>query len=674
MRTVLLRSGFLTHALLCGAVAGVFLLTLASFTPSFAKPEDDREEVALGLLSTADLGTYTRAFAEAKKKRWKKALVLSALARNPIPAEVIHWLYYTRPGTAASFDEIATFLRQHPDWPNQRLLRLRTEEAMTGGLADEIVLAWFADYPPVTTRGHVLLGEAMLRGEDHDAAEAYLRKTWIERNFTRHEERRFLAKHRKLLEKTDHEQRTDRLLWDGRHWEARRMLYRIDPDQRNLAIARISLMKRSWAVDKDVQRVPKHLTAHPGLMYERLRWRRRKGKIESAREILEHPPAELVRPERWWDERVVVVRRLFRDGYYSEAYRLASEHGQTEGESFAEAEWLSGWIALRFLNDNQVAFTHFTNIYRASRYPISRARGAYWAARAAQAMDARSTQNRWFRIASQYLTTYYGQLAAEHVSGQRPIALPQQIAPSQATVKALEANPLTEVVRLLQEIGAKEHIRPFVLQLAKQADSKEAYAWLADFTLSLDRPDLAVKVTKRAQRQNIPLFVRGYPILNLPNDGPEPALVLAVTRQESAMDKSAVSSAGARGLMQVLPRTARSVSRSLRIRYSRKKLLSDPDYNLRIGSAYLNGLLAEFDGSYVLALAAYNAGPTRVRRWVREIGHPRELGADAIDWVESIPIYETRNYVQRILENLQIYRVRTSGGKFVLQPSNDLQR
>ncbi|MGB1548214.1 MAG: lytic transglycosylase domain-containing protein [Alphaproteobacteria bacterium] len=638
--------------------------------------ESAKEEEGTHLLSVADLGTYTRAFAEAKKRHWDKALVLSALARNPIPAEVIHWLYYGQPGTKAPFDEIATFLRQHPNWPDQRLLRLRAEEAMSDRLADEVILTWFTDYPPITTQGRILLGEAMLRSEDPEAAEAYLRETWVRYNFTRHEERRFLAKHRKLLTETDHEQRMDRLLWDGRHWEAQRMLYRVNPDQRHLAIARISLMNRSWAVDKDVQRVPKELEAHPGLMYERLRWRRRKGKIESAREILENPPDELVRPERWWDERVVVVRRLFRDGYYSEAYRLASEHGQTDGESFAEAEWLAGWIALRFLNDYQVAFTHFTNIYDATRYPISRARGAYWAARAAEAMGARSTQNRWYRIAAQYLTAYYGQLAAEHISGRRPIAVPPQIEPSQGTVKALEEDPLTLVVLLLQEIGAHDYIRPFVLKLAEQVDTPEGYAWLTDFALSLDRPDLAVRVTKQAQRQNIPLFVRGYPVLDLPNEGPlpEPALVLAVTRQESAMDKQAVSSAGARGLMQLLPQTARSVSRSLRIRYSKGKLTNDPDYNLRLGGAYLSGLIKEFDGSYVLALAAYNAGPSRVRRWVRELGHPRESGANAIDWIESIPVYETRNYVQRILENLQIYRVRTNGGKFVLQTSNDLQR
>ena len=181
-----------------------------------------------------------------------------------------------------------------------------------------------------------------------------------------------------------------------------------------------------------------------------------------------------------------------------------------------------------------------------TRYPISRARGAYWAARSAQAMGARSTQGRWFRIASQYLTTYYGQLTAEHISGRRPLAFPRQLEPSQATVQALEANPLIQVVRLLQEIDAKKHIRPFILRLAEQADTPEVYAWLADFAFSLDRPDLAVKITKQAQRKNISLFVRGYPILDLPNEGSEPALILAVTRQESAMDKGAISSAGAR--------------------------------------------------------------------------------------------------------------------------------
>jgi len=658
----------------CGMAFGVFLFALLGFAPASAKAADGAEETPPALLSVADFGTYTRAFAEAKKKRWKKARVLAALAHNPLPAEVIQWLYYTQPGAKASFDEIATFLRHHPDWPRQRLLQQRAEESMPENLPDEAVFAWFADYPPVTTRGRVLLGEANLRSGDRNAGKVYLKETWLRYNFARHEERRFLARHKKLFDKADHAARTDRLLWQGRHNEAKRMLYRIDPDQRNLAIARISLMKRSWAVDKDIARVPEHLKAHPGLQYERLRWRRRKGKTESAQEILEHAPVDLGRPEHWWRERVFIVRRLFREGYYSEAYRIASKHGQTEGEGYAEAEWLAGWIALRFLKDHRAAFGHFTNLYRGVRYPISRARGAYWAARAAEAMGARSTQSRWYRIAAQYLTTYYGQLAAERINGSGMVVLPPSPQPSPETIETLEAHPLARVVRLLHEIGEKKPLRAFVLKLADLASTPEGYAWLSDLTLSLGRPDLAVAVTKRAHRQNIFLYERGYPTLALPEGGPEPALILAVTRQESALDKGAISSAGARGLMQLLPRTARSVARSIRVRYSRKKLLTDPQYNLQLGSAYLGKLIEDFDGSYILALAAYNAGPARARRWIRELGHPNESGADVIDWVESIPIHETRNYVQRILENLQVYRARMNGGNFLLRVSEDLRR
>lgn len=653
---------------------GAFLLALAPLALTAAKAQDEGKTPTPALLSVADLGTYTRAFAEAEKKHWKKARILAALAHNPLPAEAIQWLYYTRPGMKASFSEIAAFLRQHPDWPRQRLLQQRAEETMPGNLPDEAILAWFSDYPPVTTRGRIRWAESRLRSGNREAAEVYLKKIWLNHNFGRHDDRRFFSKYKKLLNEADHEARTDRLLWEGRHWEAQRMLYRINPDQRSLAIARISLMKKSWAVDKDIANVPKHLKDHPGLQYERLRWRRRKGKTESAQDILEHAPKDLGQPEAWWRERVIIVRRLFREGYYSEAYRLASKHRQTQGEGFAEAEWLAGWISLRFLNDHRTAFTHFTNLYRGVRYPISRARGAYWAARAAQAMGARNTQRRWYQIASKYLTTYYGQLAAEHLGDGRAIALPQPPQPSPETIKSHEALPLAQVARLLQEIGATKHLRPFVLQLAEQASTPESFAWLADFSLSLERPDLAIAVTKRAQRQNIFLMTGGYPTLEIPKEGPEPALILAVTRQESALDQNAISPAGARGLMQLIPPTARSVARSLRVRYSKKKLLSDPDYNLRLGSAYLGGLINEFEGSYVLALAAYNAGPTRARRWVRDLGHPRESGPNAIDWVESIPIHETRNYVQRILENLQVYRMRLNGGDFFPRTSEDLQR
>lgn len=654
--------------------SGIFLFILLSFSmPAAVAATVPKEEATP--LSAADFGTYTRAFVEVKEKRWKKALVLASLAHNPLPAEAIRWLYYTQPGTGASFDEIANFLREHPDWPNQRLLRQRAEEAMPGNLPDDAIRTWFSDQPPVTTRGRVLLGEALLRRGDQEAAEKHLRETWIHANFTRQEERQFLAKHRDLLDKADHAARLDRLLWNDRAAEAQRMLYRVDPDIRSLALARISLMRMDWDVDGAVQRVPKYLQSHAGLQYERLRWRRRKGKLESAQEILEHPPTDLIRPDLWWVERIAVSRHLFQKGYYSEAYRLTSNHGLEAGEAFAEAEWLSGWIALRFLKDAEVAFGHFTKLHEASRYPISRARGAYWAARAAEAIGARSAQAHWYQIASQYLTTYYGQLAVERVAGHFPLPPASTPKPTMETAQTLEANPLTQIVRLLNELGEKKYIRPFLLQLASKATTEEAYAWIADLAHSLARPDLAIAVTKQAQRANIPLLDQGYPILDLPDVKPEPALILAMTRQESELNQGAISSAGAHGLMQILPQTARSVSRSLRLHYSQARLLNDPVYNLQIGSAYLDQMLTEFNGSYILALAAYNAGPSRVHRWIREYGRPGgESDTDTIDWIESIPIYETRNYVQRIFENLQIYRLKLNGGNPALRISDDLRR
>ncbi|NQV20486.1 MAG: lytic transglycosylase domain-containing protein, partial [Rhodospirillales bacterium] len=475
----------------------------------------------------------------------------------------------------------------------------------------------------------------------------------------------------------------------GRRQPARRMLDRVGKNWRRLAEARLALRQRSAEVDRKVARVPKDLKDHPGLIYERVRWRRRKKINDSARDLLLETgmlgsgALKNTYLEKVWTERTIQTRKALAAGEISNAYRLANNHGLTRGAKFAEAEWLAGWIALRYLEDYEPAYRHFTKLYDAVKYPISISRAAYWAARSATARGDNNLAVRWYAEAARYPTTFYGQLAAQRLAVPAKLVLPDQPTFSTAEKKAFDSLEIVQVVRMLKELEDDRRLNLFILRLYRLDETAPRTALVADLARSLDRPDLAVMVTKRAAQKGMIFASHGYPVINLlevkgkkkgkANGGPETALVLALSRQESAFNPKVVSHAGAHGLMQLMPATARATARMIRVSYSKKRL-SEPDYNTTLGRAHLRSLLDDFEGSYILSLAAYNAGKHRVKKWLKEYGDPRLPEADPIDWVENIPFQETRNYVQRVLENVQIYRQRLAGHDVLLRLEEDLAR
>ena len=416
------------------------------------------------------------------------------------------------------------------------------------------------------------------------------------------------------------------------------------------------------------------------MVYERLRWRRKKGKNEFAQELLANPPQNLGVPLRWWRERAIVARRALRAGHVSVAYSLTKNHGLSKDHrsGIISAEWLAGWIALRFLKDSddkKAAYSHFVTAYSHATYPISRSRGAYWAGRAAEARGEMREASTWFRRAFLHQTTYYGQLAAARLPFGDRLKLPSLPRLDQEKVKRFEKNELVQVVRTLSKAGLQDLLGPFIRQLNRQDNTITWRAKVADLAGQVGRPDLAIGAAKETMRAGFHLIEAGYPILRHKlRPGIEAPLVQAIIRQESAFNLRAISHAGARGLMQLMPRTASRVASKIRLRYVLKKLTEDKAYNLQIGQAYLADLLREFDNSYNLTLAAYNAGPARVRRWIKANGDPRDPIVDPIDWIELIPLDETRNYVQRVIENLHVYRHRMGEKKIDFTPESDLRR
>lgn len=607
-------------------------------------------------LDAHDAELYARAFAAVDEDDFATARALAAEARNPLPAQVIQWIDLRREDTEASFHEIAEFMEDHPAWPGLSGLRRNAEDGAAAADDPVAVANWFALLPPLTGDGALTYLDAA--GQDEPGPD-FVRGAWVKLDFTPKAERLFLTGYGHLLTRDDHAARLDRLIWDERNEAAERMLRRVDGDQAALGFARLDLARRKPGVDTAIARVPGSLRDHPGLWYERLRWRRRKGRDEDARSILLDPPADLVRPHLWARERDILARRALRRGSYSAAHRLTDNHRSDRGVHFADAEFLSGWIRLAFLGDDEDALAHFERLYGGVRFSISRSRGAYWAGRAAEAMGDDQLALTWYEHAAVHPTTFYGQTALHRLQRQPPPLQPRPAIPPGART-SFEELELVRIVRSLHRLDQGKLLRPFLTRLSMQAPLTEIEQGLvAELALEVGRPREAIFVAKWALRGELDLRRYGYPLWPLPGEAdglPEPALLLGVMRQESGFDTHVTSSAGAMGMMQLLPSTARRVARDLGLGYNIEWLVDDPDYNIRLGTAFLAGLLVRYEGSYALALAAYNAGPGRVERWLRDYGDPRRDEVDLINWIESIPFSETRNYVQRVLEAVPIYR------------------
>ena len=631
------------------------------------------------VLSDADVAVYREAFALADEEKWDEAHAAAARAVNPLLAKVLEWQHLTEARSERDFDEISGFMRANPDWPRQYTLQRRAEESMHPSDSWEDFLLWSKGRTMITSDGRMALARALSATGRHDDALPVIRAAWREADFGPQQERQFLDLFKSDLRPEDHAARLDRLLWDRQTSAAKRMLGLVDANRRKLAKARIALVRRRGNVDAAIDAVPKALRDDPGLVYERLRWRRQHELTDSAIELLRHPSVNKgPAGDKWWRERAILARQALQMGYITEAYDIARNHGQTDGVSYVEGEWLAGWIALRFLrgeNDVKAAYHHFVKVYEAVSTPISRARGAYWAGRAAEALGDVKLANEWYAEAAPHVTTYYGQLAAGRLGDAYQWPLPHDPLPTAQDMRSFNGKELVKVVRLLDQIDRIDYLNAFIVQLHDTAATPGQRALAAALATAHRRPDLAVWVARRSISDNIPMIVSGYPAPPLTqNEPPEHALALAVIRQESNFNPNAVSHVGARGLMQLMPRTAKKMAAELDLPYSKDKLVEDPLYNITLGSGYIQKQIEEFDGSYILAIAAYNAGPHRVNAWIKEYGDPRDPQVDAVDWIEMIPFSETRNYTQRVLEGLQIYRHKLGRTQLALSLDRDLKR
>jgi soluble lytic murein transglycosylase len=615
-------------------------------------------------LTTEERAIAWETFQATGRNEWQRASRLAALIDDPLPAKTVRWLRMVEDGQPADFARVARFLIDNPHWPWPAQLQAIAEDTITDPADHALIRRLFADRPPLTTRGHIRYAEALFDINQDEPAEALIRKAWVEGDFSPREEQRFLQKYRRLLSRADHIARLDNLLWDFRRNSAKRMLALVPDGYRRLAEARMRVQRRQSGLDKAIEAVPAELRNDPGLTFDRMRWRRQKGLDQGVLEVLLDPPEELGRPALWWFERELQIRRALRKRNFELAYQLASRHRQTAGDEFAEAEWLAGWLALRFIDQPNTALRHFNRLYDGVRAPVDRASAAYWAGRSAADLGDRWLAGQWYRRAAEVPIAYYGQLAAEALgeAGQ-PLPDPPPADPMQRA--AFESQELVRVVRMLIDADATRELPPFLLRLGEQATSATEVGLVAELAATSGRPHLVAQVGRQTAYYGVPNHVAAFPIpevagLMRPAPGePEAALLMGVGRQESMFNPWVSSHAGARGLLQLIPRTAFLMARQVGLPYNPGRLIGDPDYNVRLGSHYLKTLLKHYDGEVALAVAAYNAGPRRVDEWIRLHGDPRRGDAfTLVDWIELIPFDETRNYVQRVLEGRNMYRRR----------------
>lgn len=606
------------------------------------------------------------ALKQAEKGNWKQAR--SAVKNQSVAAKAtLDWYAYTQSVSNGSFEQVSNFVSRHSDWPYLDKIRLEVEKNITDNVSDITLIKWFSQNEPVTAKGMDRYARALIaRGKKNDV-QRMLRNWWPEASLTRDQQRDFYARYKRYLDRTSHVERMNNLLYKKDYTNALAIADVLGGGYPALASVRKALAQEVGNVNSQINTVPAKLQFDEGLIYERLKWRRKHDLNQGAIEILNKAPhvGAMHNPKDWWRERHIIVRRLIEKKQYKAAYRLASDHKQKEGFSLLQAEWVSGWLALRFVNKPWRAFEHFEKLYNNAKTPISKARGAYWAGKASDVLKHPEIATKWYNVATQYRETFYGQMAAEILKISNGLPMERLPNISSAQRQQFKNTDLSLAAKWFNQAGLRREAAIFLIRLGKNAKTPADYFLAAELAKDLGQRHIMIKLAQEAQKEtgasfNTLLYPTLVSELRHVRDA-EWALVNALIRQESRFDQYAVSPAGARGLMQIMPATARGVASKSGIRHQTNWLTSRPSHNISLGSRYITQMLDRFDGNYAMAAAAYNAGPGRVDRWLKKFGDPRRGKIDLVDWIELIPIYETRNYVQRVLEGVYVYRHHLKG-------------
>lgn len=573
------------------------------------------------------------------------------------------------------FSDYANFMLAHPGWPGETSRRAAAETSLTsGGQAPALVTRYFDRFPPLTAAGRVRFAEALGLSGRRREAEEQARRAWRAGALRTTDEAALMGSFAGAIQAADHDARMDALLWQDARTSAARQLGLTSPRNRALFDARLALQGNAPDASAKAAAVEAFGNRDPGFIADRARWYRNNGASGSARALLARPRSLATLPgnvEQWYEVLLTNARAAEADGQYGLAYAIASQvddalppgadvsdMGLGIRDDYTSLVWLAGTVALQKLRRPADAIAMFDRYSRGSRTPTTQSKGLYWAGRAAEAGGQQPTAQDYYRRAAAFSDLYYGQLAAERTG--RALEAPPAVDTRSATPAARSAFYNREVVRVAQMLGTmgqRQEQGLFLRQIAADAKTAEDHVLATELSRMIGRPDLGVMIGRSALLNGLSDYsAAGYPSVPVPpGEERHYTMIHAIARQESQFDRAAVSRAGARGLMQLMPGTARETAGKLGLGYDMAALTTDTGYNIRLGSSYIQRMLSYYGGSYPLAVAAYNAGPGNVNKWIRANGDPRMPGVDMLDWIEAIPIFETKNYVQRVLENAVVY-------------------
>lgn len=652
-----------------GASESPAVFATASLAPTIAlatalsAPSDDDIAALKRALAHYDSGRISDGDREAEK-------LSHASAR--LAAE---WAAVRSGAPAIRFQRVLAFMEKHGDWPALQPLQKRAEEALSAQRpGTDVTLAYFARFAPVSAAGRVAQASALDSTGQRDEALAIIRSVWRDDPMSADLERRVLAAFGDRLVTNDHRNRMEMLLFRGATEAALRNAQRAGNDHVRLAQARIALNRKSGGAKAAIDAVPASLHRDTSYLFAKAQWLRRSQEAGEAARLIAGMTRDariLVDGDEWWVERRLIARQLLDKGEPQTAYEVAAGHGAEKASARIEAEWHAGWIALRHLDRPAVALKHFENAAALAETPISIARTAYWQGRAREAMgETDAARTDYSRAATQHVA-FYGQLARARL-GLKEMPL------SEIDATRAPDTPALRVLAAIVRTGDSGTTRTLALDLTRTVEDAPTMARVAALSAGVTDVRFQVSIGKLALQRGLPMErvafpTGGMPAFSLLNHRVERVMSFAIARQESAFDARAVSHAGARGLMQMMLPTARETARRFGVAFDAGRLTSDPAYNATLGSAHLADLLRDWRGSYILTFAAYNAGSGNVRDWIEAYGDPRNPDVDPIDWIERIPFTETRNYVQRVMENLQVYRALIEQQPNILVAS-DLRR
>ena len=652
--------------------------------PQAAAPAPSRRQspplavASNGSTSDADREALERIIELVRSRKPADATQVKDTITDTVAQTLAEWIILRSDNNAASVERYRTFIANNPSWPSQTFLRRRLEAALWDDSRDDsTVLHWFANEAPLSAKGRLMLARALLARGDRKGAERHVRDAWRGDGMSRDTETAALELFGGLLTPGDHKARMDYLLFTNDHDGAQRAAQRLGGAQSAIVKARLAVNRKAANAKTLLDAVPSEAHGDGSYLFAKIQLLRRADKIAEAGALMTQAPrdpARLGNLDEWWIERRLVARKLLDIGDKRTAYIVARDAALPPRDIYkTEQQFTAGWIALRFLNDPDTALQHFSRIGVGSSNPTALARAGYWQGRALEALGRTQEMRTAYQSAARHSTSYYGQLS------RAKLGLPQ-IALSDAPGRS-RGNERLEIVRaveLLYALDERALAVPILAEMGERADDPAALTALAELAMRNSDAKGMLLVGKGALNRGFPFDHYAYPVSGIPpykSIGPEVerSIVYAIARQESAFDPSVVSPANAYGLMQMTPDAGRYVSKKYGATFDLNKLKTDPVYNASLGAAELGGLIDDYRGSYIMTFAAYNAGRGSVKKWIERYGDPRDPKVDAVDWVESIPFSETRNYVQRIMENLQVYRSRFGGGSG-LRIEADLRR